>query len=409
MPRPSKTSRPADAPNGDPLAEAGEIAAGLVDSIKAVLKGAGKTPIGASSLAPRLDFNRVLISRILNAVKCDDPLEALQRLPGPESLRGFVTGMGRIGVPATRVKAALRVIDRFDALISDRYGTRSALNAAICSHAPSMQRRLELESRQRVFAGMRELRGFEAETWLSTSIVFPHRDDPSKLNVLLLQGFIGLRQLRSDLPIYFDFMLVGRGGPVPEAVADVPIASVGLEDLYANPPAETEILEVDGRKAYRLSQEQVGKDVVCDMLSFLRVPGFMPRYANPEGRRMGPFALIKAPVKTLHFDILLADGLVDGSDPELFVFSPGPQTGVNVNDRVNSLDRVAVPERVEVVPPGPGRFDVPSVPNYRRMLDRIARAAGQDLDAMRVHRLSVAYPPFGFEFVSTFRLRAAAR
>jgi hypothetical protein len=49
------------------------------------------------------------------------------------------------------------------------------------------------------------------------------------------------------------------------------------------------------------------------------------------------------------------------------------------------------------------------VPNYRQMLDRIARAAGQDLDAMRVHRLSVAHPPFGFEFVSTFRLRAAAR
>lgn len=89
--------------------------------------------------------DQVLISRILNAVKCDDPLEALQRLPGPESLRGFVTGMGRIGVPATRVKAALRVIDRFDALIRDRYGTPGKLNAAICSHAPSMQRRLELE------------------------------------------------------------------------------------------------------------------------------------------------------------------------------------------------------------------------------------------------------------------------
>ena len=56
--------------------------------------------------------DRVLISRILNAVKCDDPLEALQRLPGPESLRGFVPGK---------------------------------LNAAICSHAPSMQRRLELD------------------------------------------------------------------------------------------------------------------------------------------------------------------------------------------------------------------------------------------------------------------------
>jgi hypothetical protein len=407
MPRPTTAKAGRHAPAF--LAEAEEIGRELVRTLGRVIDAPGTRPSRPSGLAVSLDFNRVLISRIVNSLKCEDPLEALQRLPGPESLRGFAAGMGRIGVAASRVKEALAAIDRFETLIRDRYGTRGKLNAAICSHAPSMQRRLELENRQRVFAGMRELRGFEAETWLSTSIVFPHREDPSKLNVLLLQGFIGLRQLRSDLPIYFDFMLVGTRGAEPQAVADIPTASVGLEDLYTNPPADTEILEVDGRKVYRLAQEQVGKDVVCDMLSFVCVPGFMPRYANPEGRRMGPFALIKAPVKTLHFDILLAEGLVDGSDPELFVFSPGPQTGANVNDRVNSLDRVSVPERVEVVPPGPGRFEVPAVPNYRQMLDRIARAAGQDLDAMRVHRLSVAHPPFGFEFVSTFRLRAAAR
>jgi hypothetical protein len=76
-----------------------------------------------------------------------------------------------------------------------------------------------------------------------------------------------------------------------------------------------------------------------------------------------------------------------------------------VNDRIDDLDRVDVSERIGVLDSGLGRFEVPAVPNYRRMLEKMARELGQDLDAMRVHRLSVAYPPFGHEFVSTFRLR----
>jgi hypothetical protein len=66
-----------------------------------------------------------------------------------------------------------------------------------------------------------------------------------------------------------------------------------------------------------------------------------------------------------------------------------------------------MPERVEVLESGPGRFDVPCVPNYRAMLEGMADALGQDLDSMRIHRVSVPYPPFGHEFVNTFRLRPA--
>lgn len=84
----------------------------------------------------------------------------------------------------------------------------------------------------------------------------------------------------------------------------------------------------------------------------------------------------------------------------------GPRCCTNVNDRLDDLDRVPVPERVEVLESGADRFDVPDVPNYCRMLAKMADELGQDLDAMRVHRVRVAYPPFGYEFVSTFRLRS---
>lgn len=390
------------------LAEAAAIGADLADSIRAVVESCPGVSLGPSAIAGRLGLNRPLVSRTLGSIRCDDPLEMLQRIPGPETLRSIVTAMGKEGVAAARVKSALRSIDRFDDLIRDRYGTRSTFNAAICAHAPAMQRRLESESRQRVFAGMRELRGFEADAWFSSNLLVPDRDDPTRITVFVVQGFIGLRQLRPDIPVTFDFAPRGEGEAAPERLTEGTAArSMELVDLCTNPPARLELAEDRGRKVYRLAQEQLGKDVAYDMLSFMRAPRCMPRFAGADGRLTGPFALAQAPVKTLLFDILLADGLDDGSAPELFVFAPGLRAGIDVNDRAHDIDRVEVTERIEVLPPSPDRFDVPEVPNYAQMVERMAGLAGHDLDSLRLHRLHVDYPPFGFEFVSSFRLRRA--
>ena len=403
MPRPRAKQSPPPQGQTRSLAEAKTVGRALADALKRVVDSPARVPTSPSALAPRLKFSRVLISRILNALKCDGPLATLQLLPGPESLRTFVKGMGRLGVAAARVKAALDAIDRFDTLVREGFGTRSKLNAAICSHAPSMQSRLELGSRQRVFAGMSELRGGEADAWVAAHMLAPDRDDPSKLNARILQGFIGLRQLRLDTTVYFDFMPAeGPSGTQPSALSEG-----GLEPWYSNPPARLEIEEIGGRKVIRLAPGQIGKNFLCDMLSLTRIPGALTRFARSPGRRIGSFALIKTPVKLLHLDIILPGELTDGSAPELFVFAPGPRSCTNVNDRIDDLDRVTVPETVEVLASGSERFEVRAVPNYRHILAKMAEELGYDLDAMCVHRVSVAYPPFGHEFVSTFRLRSA--
>lgn len=405
MPRSPRATPPSPPGSANPLADADEIGSDLARTLERVVQAPGVRSGGASELAAQLEFSRVLISRILNAIKCEEPLETLQRLPGPESLRGFVNGMAAIGVAPARAKAALRAIDRFDAMIRDRFGTRGRFNAAICSRAPSMRNRQELASRQRVFAGMSELRGGEAEAWVAAHMLAPDRADPSTLNARILQGFIGLRQLRTDTSVYFDFM------PAEEEDGIRPTASDGdgLEAFYSNPPARLETDEIGGRKVHRLAPGQIGKGFLCDMLSLTRVDAALPRFARSPGRRAGSFALIKTPVRMLHLDILLPGELTDGSSPELFVFVPGPRACTNVNDRIDDLDRTTVPERIEVLASGAARFEVPGIPNYRRMLAKMADQLGYDLDAMRVHRVTVQYPPFGYEFVSTFRLRPAPR
>jgi hypothetical protein len=386
------------------LAEAADVGRTLADSLRKALDTVPGAPTGPTARAAHLTVSRVLLSKTLGAIAASDPLDTLQRLPGPETLRGIVEAAAAAGASTTAVTAATRAIDRFAHLIRESFGTRGALNAAICADAPDMQRRLELESRQRVFKGMRELRGVEAATWLSASIVVPAQDDPTKLTVLMLQGFIALRRLRLDVPVAFSFETMGTIGAVRDSAVDVPAAAIGLEDLYTHRPAPLELAEISGQKIYRLATDRIGKHAVNDMLALIHMPTWRSRYAVPERPLTGPFAQPPAPVKALHFDVLLADGIASTAAPELFAYAPSYRGGGNVNDRTRDIDRVSVPERVELVPPGPGRFDVDEVPNYRRMLERMAGTLGHDLDALRLHRVRMAYPPFGYQFVSTFRL-----
>jgi hypothetical protein len=397
---PAKPARPRQGPAGS-LAEAESIGRALCRTVGQVVK-ASPVPVKPSSLEKRLKFSRVLISRILNAIRCEEPLEALQRIPGPESLRTFVVALGRAGVDAKRVQAALKAIDRFDVVIRERFGSRSLLNAAICPRTPEMTRQLELQGRQRVFSGMRDLRGGEADAWVAAHMLAPDRDDPSRVSAVVLQGFLGLRHVRSDISVYFDYLPVYEPGPPRVEMPGLEAVAAGLERHYVNPPAR-----VESARIFRLVDDQVGAGMACDMLSVVGTPRCISRFAASPGRRTGPFVLVKIPLKMLHLDVLIAEGLPDPSPPELFVFSPGPRAGTNVNDRIDDLDRVTVPERVEVLESGPERFEVPCVPNYRAMLEGMADALGQDLDSMRIHRVSVPYPPFGHEFVNTFRLRPA--
>lgn len=409
MPRQRRKRLPTAATAPEALAEATEVGRLLAESLRELVRALPARLEGPSALAAATGASRVLVSRMLGAIAGTDPLDTLQRMPGPETLRGIVESIAALDVPRTRVAAAMRAIERFGNLIRESHGTRSALNAAICANAPSMQRRLELDSRQRVFNGMRELRGVEAETWLSTSIVVPDRDDPYRLSVLMLQGFIALRRLRLDVPVSFLFETMGAVGLARESAVNVPIEAIKLDDLYTHRAASLEVAELGGTKIYRLVQDEIGRDAVSDMLALIHMPNWRSRYTVPARPLTGPFAQPPAPVKMLFFDVLFAEGVVDASAPELFAYGPSHRGGANVNDRTRDIDRVSVPERIEVVPRGSDRFDVPEVPNYRRMLERMAGSLGHDIDAMRLHRVRIPYPPFGYEFVSTFRLPEAPR
>ena len=382
------------------------IAAGLASSLRRLFAEIPDAPHRPSALATHLGVNRVLISRTLGAIALPNPLDMLQRVPGPETLRGIVEAAVTKSAPQTTANAAIDAIEQFSRIIRDSFGTRAALNAAICANQPDMQRRLELDSRYRVFKGMRELRGVEAATWLSTTFVAPNHDNPAMLSATVLQGFIALRRLRNDVPVNFAFDAIGAVANAHTDAVDVPSSTLSLEDLYTHKPAVLDVDTIGGKMMYRLRQSGLGKHALTDMLAMVRVPEWRSRFARPDRPLVGPFAQPTAPVKLLVFDLLAPAGTFTEESPLLSVYAPSMRGAANPNDAWRDIDRASVPETVEIFKPGEQSFEMPEIPNYRHMLQRVAGEMRQDLDALQLYRVRMAYPVFGFQFVISLHLPA---
>lgn len=385
----------------------GVIARALATSLRRVFAEIPDAPQRPSALAAHLSVSRVLISRTLGAIALTNPLDTLQRVPGPETLRGIVEAAVTQGVPQPTADAAIDAIEQFSRIIRDSFGTRSALNAAISANQPDMQRRLELDSRYRVFKGMRELRGVEAATWLSTTFVTPNKGNPEMLSATMLQGFIALRRLRSDVPVTFAFDAIGEVANAHTDAVNIPSSTLSLEDLYTNKPAALDLDTMGGKMMYRLRQSGLGKHALTDMLAIVRLPEWRSRYARPERPLVGPFAQPNAPVKLLVFDMLAPVGTFTDEFPLLSVYAPSMRGAANPNDAWRDIDRAAVPETVEIYQARKHSFELPEVPNYRRMLTRVAGEMRQDLDALQLYRVRMPYPVFGFQFVMSLHLPPA--
>ncbi len=362
----------------------------------------GSMPDGGSSpteLARSLGVNRVIMSRLLNAMAQDDMYEFLHRVPGPESLRVIASASPEQGAPAEEVDRAVAAVEEFAGLIRDEFGTRGALNAAMLSGRDDLQLRFEQTSRYHVFKGMRQVMGVEADTWVTTMIFVPDPTDDANISVTTIQGALGMRRLRSDAEVYFT---LGPPFRDPGDDSDRSRSPVGLEDLYTNAPAELETHTSGGQLIHRFANTSLGKRATVDMVAVSHDARASKRYAAPGKTHRGMVVFTDIPVKTLICDAILHKSVFPDAEPELRFYKPGTRGPADPNDPSRDIDRVHFSERAESPGMAEDRFVVPEIPRYGKMVERVFERIGQDPREFRVCRLRMTYPVPGYQHVMAF-------
>ncbi len=380
----------------DSIASHGEDLRASLDALIDAIPDVERRP---SALSKALGVNRVIMSRLLNALKRPDPLEVLQHVPGPDSLRSVTEAAGAIeAVPDQLRHEADACIERFGSLIRDRFGTRGALNAAISDDSEVLRKRYEESARYEVYNGMRHVLGVEGETWL-TAMIFSPSADRDLLSVTTLHGVLGMRRLRPDTPVRFTF-----GPPYKAQDPDPdPLASpVALREFYTHEPAPLKTEVRNGQLVHELQSYAVSKDAIVDMLAVSHDPRGSRRYGTPDRRLAGAAIFHDVPVKTLHCDALVHESVFRTSRPRLIVYNPGVRGPANPNDPTRDIDRIDTDEPVESLEFDPRRLTAPGIPNYARMLERVFDEIGETPGAYRIYRVRIAYPVHGFQYVLAF-------
>lgn len=351
-----------------------------------------------TDLSRKLNVSRVMISRLINAINKADPIETLTRIPGPETLRSIVRSAARCGVNRSDANNALRLIDAFDDLIRDQYGTRTAMNAALSSANEETREKFEQSSRYQVFKGMSQIVGAQSTLWLTTMMLTQNKEDEHSVDVSTIHGTSGLRP---DTPVRFVY------GIPPEYVdrrQSPKRESFDVSSFMIHESAPLRVEEENGQIINIFSPEQVGKDALYDMFSEVFIPNGSYRYAK-NGRSMrGTTVIPDIPVVTLVSDVILCDEIFDGIEPELFVYNTMPRGGADVEDPKRDVDRVPVTDELCELRGGLEELEISEFPKYVDMVRYLCEKNQRSLDSIRVYRLRVQYPVFGFQYTIAFRV-----
>lgn len=354
-----------------------------------------------TDLSRTLQVSRVMLSRVLSSISKENSIEVLTTIPGPESLRAIMRAAQVSGATSESVQTALDVIQDFDQLIREQFGTRAALNAALSVGHADTRQRFEQSSRYQVFKGMSQILGVESKVWLTCMMLTPSKDDEHAIDISTIHGTCGLRRLRPDMPIKFSYGIPPKYKDARQAPERL---ELGLTQFFSHTPAPLEVVEENGQIINTFAPEMGGKDALYDMLAEVYIPGGSNRLAAPGRSRRGTSVIADVPVVTLVSDVIIHGNIFEKIDPELFVYNTMSRGGADIEDPTRDVDRVATNDEIIHLGPGLANLDIHEVPRYIDMVNYLCERNGYDPKEFRTHRLQVQYPIYGFQYVIAYKV-----
>jgi predicted transcriptional regulator len=385
----------------DQIAEPKEVGQELQTALDRVLRDIDGCSMRPTDIARTLDVSRVMVSRLLSAIRKPDPVETLARIPGPETLRSIVRAAAESGVDAASAKDALALIDQFDLLIREKYGTRAALNAALSDTNHHTRKKFEQSSRYQVFKGMSQIVGAQSSLWVTCMMLTPNKENPDGIDITAIHGTSGLRRLRPDSEIRFVY---GIPPEYKDRRQSPQRTDTDISSFMVHEPAPLQVEEENGQIINIFSPELGGKDALYDMFSEVYIPNGSNRYAS-NGRSMrGTTVIPDVPVVTLVSDVILCDDIFEKIKPQLFIYNTMPRGGADIEDPKRDVDRINTNDSIVHLDRSLESLEISEMPKYVDMVRYLCEKNRCPMDSIRVHRLRVQYPVYGFQYTIGFKV-----
>lgn len=382
-----------------------DVAQGLGRCLGRMIEALPDSPSGPQQLAESLGVDKGFASRLLKAIRCRDPVALAYTIPGPEPLRRLVKAAGRRGVDRELAHAADAEIDRFAALI-DTAGDRSTFDGIVGSLLPDARRQFENRTKQLLFRGNSQLRGFVVDVDFTIILMHP-TGDGEHVDYVAITGVLGLQRLRPGAVVRLATWNLGPDMPVRLTTLDrepIECLSSGRLDAFCSAPAaRLEIHRSGDTLTYTLADGPFGPgsevDFVLGQWSHAPAPLFSP----PSGVRLsGVGAEVDKPARLLHLDVLAHEEVYPGADPRLFLIDTAFRGMANINDPAREADYVPLMESVRPLPGNVTEARPAFLPGYGDLLRYVEGKTNWRLSRFRGYRCTIEYPLYGMQVTLGF-------
>ena len=362
---------------------------------------------GPAALARTIGVDKILAGRVLKAARYSDPMAVLHSAPGPDPLRRLLRAARKQGVSTEVITAAEDAVRRFEALIRQDAGDRSALDAMISAWLPEARAEFELRRKQTVFRGMSQLLGVATEKHVTT-IMLNLSADGEHLDVMCLFGMLGLQRLRSGTTVKFSTRRLSREDTprVPQTLELLPVEGVAglrVDEFCSSPAPELDVHHVGDVVHYTLAGNGFGPrsaaDLVFAEVNLAEMPHRLP---GASERLRHASADVTTPAKVLVFDVIVHEDVFPGVDPSLFIYDTTFDGVADVNDPARDIDRLDLCETVRPLGTGVRKFSTSEMPRYVELLQHICGKLGWDGERFRGYRCRIEYPIYGSQVTAAF-------
>ncbi|MEL7472675.1 MAG: hypothetical protein AAGK04_05095 [Planctomycetota bacterium] len=372
----------------------------LLQGFSPVVSALAATEARPNQLAHRLGVDKVLASRLLKAMRTTDPVSAVHRMPGPDPLRRLLKASARAGVDEALIEEANTAVDRFESLIRDDVGDRGTLEAIISAWIPEARREFELRRKQAAYRALSQLRGAHCNA-ISATVMLRPSDDGDKIDVVWLNGLLGLQRARPNAGAKIATRRFSGDGPgrAPRTLDGNPVD--GLEGLllpeFCSRPLPEVHAEAVGEVAhYLLGGRRYGPNSSVDVMFAELNRGEIDRYVPAESdRKRFAFAEVSTSARVMQFDAFVHRDLGGSSVPSIDLYDTAFEGAASVNDRKRDVDRLSLLETVEPLGWGLSSVRSPDVPRYTDAIAHVFQQVGWNADDFHAFRCRSEYPLYG--------------
>lgn len=388
----------------------------LCDALRAVTDEIPAKSRSPQEFARTLKVHRLLVGRLLMAIRTADPLAAISRMPRSEGLR-MILQAARPSVARATVDRAEAALSTFERIVHGELGGWDGFDAVITEWLPEAREKFELANKQAVFKGLSNLTGVRADVQLDTAIYYPDSSG-QRCDIVLIEGLLNLRRLRPSVRVRVASHTPSPRAPQPlELLADQggsdPANSSLLPQFCSSPRPRLEAVTSGDTVNYLLSGSEIGVDSAVDIVTANIVRGGRPLYREPGEPTKGKFysAGTNVPAKTLLMNVLLHEDVWPG-DPRLMMYNLHIRGVAEPDDPSRELDRVDLGESLQSLGTGAARFRATEVGRHAEIVQHVCERLNWDSNKLRGYRVRVQYPLSQVQFCIVFSpppIRAAQR